>query len=175
MNNLMDISYASLDSPIGRMLAAATPAGVVRIAFESEPAERVLEELEVRFGARVATTAAGLDDARRQLDDYFAGRRRSFTFTLDWALTNGFRRRVLTETAEIPFGATSTYRTLAEAAGSPAAVRAAGSALASNPLPIVVPCHRVLRTDGGLGGFRGGLAAKRALLDHELGRPALAA
>ena len=94
-------------------VAAATPAGVVRIAFESEPAERVLEELEVRLGARVATTAAGLDDARRQLDDYFAGRRRSFTFTLDWALTSGFRRRILTSTAEIPFGATSTYRTLA--------------------------------------------------------------
>jgi methylated-DNA-[protein]-cysteine S-methyltransferase len=117
--------------------------------------------------ARVLRGPSLVDDARRQLSEYFEGRRRDFELELDWRLTAGFRRRVLRATARIPFGEVRSYRQVAVAAGSPNAVRAAGSALASNPLPIIVPCHRVLRSDGGLGGYRGGVEAKRTLLGYE--------
>ena len=167
MNATLDIGYSSLDSPLGKLFVASTDAGLVRVGFECEPEELLVADLERRASARVRRGPKLVDAARRQLAEYFDGGRTSFELALDWRLTAGFRRKVLGVTARIPFGATKTYREVAGSAGNPAAVRAAGSALATNPLPIVVPCHRVLRTDGGLGGFRGGLDAKRALLAHE--------
>jgi methylated-DNA-[protein]-cysteine S-methyltransferase len=164
---MLEAGYDRLDSPLGRLLIAATPVGVVRVGFESESEERFLDEIARRVSARVLRAPRLVDDARRQLAEYFDGRRREFELELDWRLAAGFRRRVLSATAQIPFGQTRSYRDVATSAGSPRAVRAAGSALANNPLPIVVPCHRVLRSDGSLGGFRGGIAAKRALLGYE--------
>ena len=164
---LLEAAYDSLDSPFGRLMIATTPIGVVRVGFENETEELFLSDLSNRVSARVLRAPRRLDDARRQLDEYFDGHRRAFELDLDWRLTLGFRRRVLRATAAIPFGETRSYRDVATTAGSPNAVRAAGSALATNPLPIIVPCHRVLRTDGGLGGFRGGIEMKRALLGYE--------
>lgn len=169
---MMEAGYDRVDSPLGRLLVAATPSGLVRVGFESESEERFLDEIARRVSARVLRAPRLVDDARHQLEEYFEGRRQGFELELDWRLTSGFRRRVLRATARIPFGETRSYREVASAAGSPQAVRAAGSALANNPLPIVVPCHRVLRSDGSLGGFRGGLDAKRALLGYEHARPA---
>ncbi len=166
---LLDVAYASVDSPIGRLILAATPIGVVRLAFENEPPETVLAELAARLSPRVLEAPSRLDAARRQLEEYFAGRRAEFEVNLDWSLTRGFRREILSATAGIPYGQTETYRGVAAAAGNVAAVRAAGTALAANPIPIIVPCHRVLRTDGGLGGYRGGLELKRQLLRLEAG------
>jgi methylated-DNA-[protein]-cysteine S-methyltransferase len=157
----------TLDSPLGRLLIAATPVGVVRIGFDSEGEEQVLAELTRRVSPDVLEAPRTVDEARRQISDYFEGGRQTFELALDWRLTTGFRRRVLHATARIPYATTRTYRELATTAGRAAAVRAAGSALANNPLAIIVPCHRVLRSDGGLGGYRAGLEAKRALLDHE--------
>jgi methylated-DNA-[protein]-cysteine S-methyltransferase len=168
-DGLLDVAYTTVDSPIGRLTLAATPVGLVRVAFENEPHDDVLRDLAARLSPRLLEAPARLDAVRRELDEYFAGRRGAFELTLDWSLTRGFRRAVLDATARIPFGRTETYRSVASAAGTPAAVRAAGSALAANPIPIVVPCHRVLRSDGGLGGFRGGLERKEALLRHEAG------
>jgi methylated-DNA-[protein]-cysteine S-methyltransferase len=166
-DGLLDVAYTSTDTPIGRLMLAATPAGLVRLAFENEDADAVLADLARRVSPRVLEAPARLDGARRELEEYFVGRRSQFALPLDWSLTAGFRRAVLSATAGIPYGRTETYRTVAAAAGNPAAVRAAGTALATNPLPIVVPCHRVLRSDGGLGGYRGGLELKGALLRLE--------
>jgi methylated-DNA-[protein]-cysteine S-methyltransferase len=166
-HGLLDVGYGPVDSPLGRLLVAATPVGVVRVGFESEPDEQILGELAVRVSPRVLKAPRLVDAARRQLNDYFEGALVEFQLPLDWRLTAGFRRQVLRATSRIPYGSTRTYREVATTAGSRKAVRAAGTALAKNPLPIIVPCHRVLRTDGGLGGYRGGTAAKRALLDHE--------
>ena len=166
-DGLLDVAYAATDTPFGRLLLAATPAGLVRIAFASEDGDAVLEELARRLSPRVLAAPARLDEARRELDEYFAGRRTRFGVRLDWSLTTGFHRAVLGVTAAIPYGRTETYRTVATAAGNAAAVRAAGTALARNPLPVIVPCHRVLRTDGGLGGYRGGLELKQTLLSFE--------
>lgn len=165
---LLDVGYASVDSPLGPLTIAATPVGVVRVGFASEGEDRVLDELAHRVSPRVLRAPRALDAARRQLEDYFDGRRREFELPLDWRLTAGFRRNVLDAAVRIPYGSTSSYRDVATAAGSPAAVRAAGTALATNPLPVIVPCHRVLRADGTLGGYRGGEDAKRVLLEHEL-------
>jgi methylated-DNA-[protein]-cysteine S-methyltransferase len=167
--DLVDVFYAPVETPLGDLLVAATPEGVVRIAFASEGEAEVLDELARRVSSRILRAPKPLDPARRQLDEYFAGRRRTFDLSLDRRLTAGFRARVLEATAAIPYGALRTYREVARAAGNDAAVRAAGGALAANPLPIVVPCHRVLRSDGALGGYRGGLEAKRYLLAHEGG------
>ena len=164
---LLDVAYTATDTPFGPLLLAATPAGLVRIAFASEDADAVLEDLARRISPRVLAAPARLDDARRELEEYFAGRRTRFAVRLDWSLTTGFHRAVLGVTAAIPYGRTETYRTVATAAGNAEAVRAAGTALARNPLPLVVPCHRVLRSDGGLGGYRGGLELKDALLRLE--------
>lgn len=165
---LLDVGYASVDSPLGPLTVAATPVGVVRVGFASEGEARVLDELARRISPRVLRAPRALDAARRQLEDYFDGRRERFELPLDWRLTAGFRRSVLDAAARIPYGSTSSYREVATVAGSPAAVRAAGTALATNPLPVIVPCHRVLRADGTLGGYRGGEDAKRVLLEHEL-------
>ena len=168
---LVDVAYAETDTPVGRLLVAATPRGLVRVSFRGEPADQVLAELSERISPRVLLVPAKLDEVRRELDQYFEGRRRRFELPLDWALTSSeFRRRVLERTAEVPYGETISYRDAAAAAGNERAVRAAGTALGANPIPIVVPCHRVLRTGGELGGYGGGLEAKRYLLDLEAGR-----
>lgn len=163
---LVDVAYAVVDAPLGPLVVAATDAGVVRISFDSLDVATV--ELARRVSPRVLESPRRLDSARRELDEYFAGRRRHFEIPLDWRLVTGpFARRVLTHTASIAFGSTSTYAEVAAAAGNPQASRATGNALGANPLCVVVPCHRVLRSGGGLGGYAGGLPAKRLLLDLE--------
>jgi methylated-DNA-[protein]-cysteine S-methyltransferase len=164
---LIDVAYARHDSPIGELLLAATPRGLVRVSFPNEDEDLALARLAERVSPRIIERPERLDEARRELDEYFSGRRREFDLDLDWQLTSGFRRRVLEATARIPFGETSTYTAMATAAGSPRAHRAAGSALGSNPLPVVVPCHRVLRLGGALGGYGGGLDVKETLLRLE--------
>lgn len=164
---LVDVAYAETDSPIGTLLVAVTDRGLVQVGWQDSDHEALLDRLAATVGPRVLELPARLDRVRRELDEYFAGRRRSFDLALDWRLTDGFTRKVLTETAAIPFGETRTYAELAAAVGSPRAFRAAGSALGANPIPIVVPCHRVLRTGGGIGGYGGGLESKRALLEIE--------
>ncbi|MEA2224582.1 MAG: methylated-DNA-[protein]-cysteine S-methyltransferase [Solirubrobacteraceae bacterium] len=167
---IAEIAYATVDSPVGRLVAVATPRGLARIAYELENGglDSILDDVALRLSPAIVEAPAQLDPIRRELDEYFEGRRQDFDLPLDWALsTAGFRRRVLQECARIPFGATSTYKAMAIAAGSPTAFRAAGGALGSNPIPIVVPCHRVLSSSGGLGGYTGGLERKRLLLSIE--------
>ena len=164
---LADVAYGSMDSPVGELLVAVTDRGLVRVAFSSEVTDAVLAELATRVSPRVLRVPRRTDEVRRELDEYFAGTRRRFDLAVDWSLVRGFAQGVLRATAGVPFGATTTYREMAEAAGSPRASRAAGNALGSNPIPIVVPCHRVLHSGGGLGGYAGGLERKRALLQLE--------
>ena len=164
---ILDVAYASIESPFGPFLAAATARGLLRIAFEEESLDAVLEDLAARVSPRILASSRALDGVRRQLDQYFKGRRREFDMPLDWTLSRGFARRVLRATARIPYGGVSTYRDVARRAGNVRATRAAGNALGSNPIPIVVPCHRVLRTGGALGGYGGGLPMKEALLRLE--------
>ncbi len=163
----LDVTYRTLDSPAGVLLLAATERGVVRVAFPVEDQQAVLQTLSERISPRILRAPARLEPATRQLGEYFDGRRRRFDLALDRRLSAGFRRHVLTALSEVEFGTTTTYAALARQVGSPRAVRAAGSACATNPLPILVPCHRVLRSDGGLGGYLGGVEVKRALLDLE--------
>jgi len=166
--DLVDVAFERHDSPLGPLLLGATTEGLVRVGLPSEDEDAVLDDLARRVSARVLRAPRdAVTRARRQLDEYFDGRRRAFDLTLDWRLTAGFRREVLRATTQIPYGQTLSYRQLATQAGSPAAVRAAGTALATNPLPIVVPCHRVLRTGGALGSYRGGPEAKAQLLGLE--------
>ena len=164
---LLDVAYAEIDSPVGSLLLAATPRGLVRVTFPVEPHEKVLEQLAATISPRVLESPAKLDEARRELDRYFDGRLRDFELPLDWRLTRGFYRKVLRATARIPYGQTRSYSEVAKRAGSPRAVRAAGTALGSNPLPIIVPCHRVLRSGGALGGYGGGIEVKQTLLELE--------
>ena len=164
---LVDVAYAPVDSPVGELVAAVTPRGLVRLAYEDGRGDAVLSELAARVSPRVIEAPARLDDVRRQLDEYFEGRRTTFELGIDWTLARGFTRRVLQSTASVPFGELATYREVASGAGNAAAVRAAGNALGANPMPIVVPCHRVVRTGGGLGGYTGGLDRKRFLLRLE--------
>ena len=165
---LLDVAYASVDSPLGPLVVAATPKGLVRVSYsEFRGEEDVLEELARRVSPRVLEAPARLDGVRRELDEYFEGRRERFDTPIDWSYLAGFAREVLRATAAIGFGEVSTYAGVANAAGSPRAVRAAGNALGSNPMPVVVPCHRVLRTGGTLGGYTGGLERKEFLLRLE--------
>ncbi len=166
---ILDVAYATVDAPFGRMLVAATPRGLVRTAFDKERTDDVLTELSSRISPRVLEAPARLDGVRREMDEYFEGKRTEFQTPIDWQLSQGFLRRAREACAAIPYGEVRTYKQLAIAAGSPEAVRAAGNAMARNPIPIVVPCHRVLRTGGGLGGYGGGLECKRWLLDLESG------
>jgi methylated-DNA-[protein]-cysteine S-methyltransferase len=166
-DGLVDVAYTTVDSPVGTVLVAATHRGLVRISFGSEDTDRVVEQLSASISPRVLEVPSFFDGVRRELDEYFEGRRTSFDLPLDWRLTRGFNRQVLRRTAEIPYGKVSTYSEIAAAAGSPRAYRAAGNALGSNPIPIVVPCHRVLHSGGGLGGYGGGLATKKFLLRLE--------
>ncbi len=165
----VDVAFARVDSPLGTLVAARTDHGLVRLAYEefNGGLDRVLDHLALRLSPRIVEAPARLDDVRRELDEFFAGRRRGFDVPVDWALTTGFTRRVLQATWAIPFGAVSTYRDVATDAGSPKATRAAGNALSANPIPIVVPCHRVLRSGGGLGGYTGGVEKKELLLRLE--------
>lgn len=165
---LLDVAYCRLESPVGPLLLAATPAGLVRLAYvDSEQEDRVLEQIAARISPRVLSAPAKLDQPRRELEQYFEGQRRRFELALDWQLMTRFARRVLHATAAIPYGGVSTYKAVATRAGSPRGSRAAGNALGSNPIPIVIPCHRVLHSDGGLGGYTGGIERKRALLAIE--------
>jgi methylated-DNA-[protein]-cysteine S-methyltransferase len=171
---LLDVAYATLDSPVGTLLLAATPMGLVRVAYlDAGDEDAVLEDLAARVSPRVLAAPRTLDEPRRELDEYFAGRRSTFELALDWQLTAGFGRRVLEATARIPYGSLSTYKDVAAQAGSPRGSRAAGNALGANPLPIVVPCHRVVYSSGGLGGYTGGVGRKRVLLGVETGQGSL--
>jgi methylated-DNA-[protein]-cysteine S-methyltransferase len=163
----LDVAYRTIDSPVGSLLLAATETGIARVAFASEGHDAVLESLAARISPRILHAPARLDEAAFELDEYFAGRRTAFDLPLDLRLARGFRLTVLEHLRAIGYGRTESYTAVAAAAGSPRAVRAVGSACATNPLPVVVPCHRVLRSDGGLGGYLGGLEAKRTLLALE--------
>jgi methylated-DNA-[protein]-cysteine S-methyltransferase len=164
---LLDVAYAEMDSPFGRVLLAATPKGLVRVALPLESPDNVLGLLSREISPRVLEAPSELDEARRELDLYFEGRLRDFDLPLDWRLSRGFRRKVLRATARIPYGRTASYTQMAAKAGNPRAQRAAGSALGSNPIPIVVPCHRVVRSGGEIGNYGGGPEMKRALLELE--------
>jgi methylated-DNA-[protein]-cysteine S-methyltransferase len=166
-----DVAYREIDSPIGRLLLAATPAGLAYVAFEVEDRAAVLDMLATRIGSRVRRVPTGaspaLDEAAAQFGQYLAGRRRGFDLPLDTRLAVGFRGEVQRHLVEVAYGQTATYRQLATELDRPGAVRAVGTACATNPLPLVWPCHRILRSDGGLGGYRGGVEAKRRLLAME--------
>jgi len=164
---LLDVAYAKVDSPFGTLLVATTPRGIVKLSLPNYDPEEALEELAEKVSPRVLEAPARLDEARRELDLYFEGKLSEFDLPVDWQLTTGFRGRVQRAIARIPYGKTRTYTQMARSAGNERAVRAAGTACGSNPIPIVVPCHRVLRSGGGLGGYGGGLPMKEALLKME--------
>ncbi len=164
---ILDVAYRTVDTPVGRLLLAATPAGLVRVVYARAGHDAALADLAEKVSPRVLHAPARLDAVARQLDEYFAGRRRTFDVPLDLRLAAGFRRAVLTHLAEIGYGRTESYAQVAAAAGSPRAVRAAGTACATNPVPVVVPCHRVVRSDGTSGRYVGGSEAKRTLLTLE--------
>jgi len=167
-DDLLDVAYRTVDSPVGSLLIAATPLGLVRVAFSSEGHDVVLQNLSDRVSSRLLQAPKRLDAVARQLEEYFSGRRHTFDVPLDWQLSKGFRRVVLSHLAiDIDYGTTASYGTLARLSGSPKAVRAVGTTCATNPIPVVVPCHRVVRSDGTLGRYRGGPVAKRTLLDLE--------
>jgi methylated-DNA-[protein]-cysteine S-methyltransferase len=165
---LTDVSYSFEPSPVGDLLVAVTPRGLIRLAYNAEEsADAVLAELARRVSPRVVEAPAALDEVRRELDQYFDGKRTSFEIPVDWRLHDGFSRRVLRATARIPFGNVLSYAQVAAKAGSPRAYRAAGNALGSNRIPIVVPCHRVVASGGKIGGYTGGLERKEYLLHLE--------
>jgi methylated-DNA-[protein]-cysteine S-methyltransferase len=164
---LLDVAYTIADSPFGQLLLAQTPKGLVRLGLPSQDYDDLLVDLAERVSPRMVEAPAQLDQARRELDLYFEGKLRSFELPLDWQLSHGFRLQVLRAIARIPYGQTRNYTEMATRAGNERAVRAAGSACGSNPIPLVVPCHRVLRSSGALGGYAGGLPMKEALLELE--------
>jgi methylated-DNA-[protein]-cysteine S-methyltransferase len=164
---VLDVGYRVVDSPVGPLLLASTARGLVRVAYASEDHDAVLQALADKVSPRILQAPARLDLAARELDEYFAGRRRAFDLPLDWRLSAGFRRAVLGHLADIGYGHTASYAVVARLAGNPKAVRAVGTACATNPMPVVVPCHRVVRSDGSLGGYLGGADAKRTLLTLE--------
>lgn len=166
-SGLIDVAYRTLDSPIGTLLLAATEKGLVRVAFETEGFDSVMETLARRVSPRLLKAPARLDAVAAEVDEYFAGIRREFDIPLDYAMSSGFRQLVQRHLPRIGYGHTRSYKEVAAIVGNPRAVRAVGTACATNPLPVVVPCHRVVRTDGGLGGYLGGLQAKTALLKLE--------
>ena len=164
-----DIAYALVDTPVGTVVAARSARGLLTLGYEDHAGgtDRVLEWIAEKVSPRILEAPARLDDVRRELDEYFERRRTDFDLPIDWSLIGGFGRRVLRATARIPYGKTSTYAEVAAAAGSPRAYRAAGNALGHNPIPIIVPCHRVLAAGGRIGGYTGGLHRKEALLGVE--------
>jgi methylated-DNA-[protein]-cysteine S-methyltransferase len=165
---ILDVAYRTVDTPVGPLLLAATEQGLVRVAYPNQGHDAVLQALADRVSPRVLHAPRRLDPVARQLDDYFAGRRRRFDVPLDWRLSAGFRSTVLHHLAvDVDYGHTASYAALAALAGNPKAVRAVGTACATNPLPVVVPCHRVVRSDGAIGNYAGGVEAKRTLLELE--------
>lgn len=164
---LLDVAYTTIDSPVGTLLLAATPKGLVRVAYEVEDHDRVLEALSCRISPRVLRAPRRLDTAARELEEYFGRQRRAFDLPLDLSLSTGFRQLVQRHLPEIGYGQTRTYGQVARLVGSPRAARAVGTACATNPLPVVVPCHRVLRADGAPGGYVGGPDVKKVLLSLE--------
>ena len=166
-DGILDIAYRTIDTPVGTLLLAATADGLVRVAYQVEDHDRVLESLARRISPRVLEAPRRLDAVARELDEYFGHRRSRFDIPLDFRLSKGFRREVLDRLREIRYGDTASYAAVAAAAGSPRAVRAVGTACATNPLPVVVPCHRVVRSDGSVGGYLGGPDAKQTLLALE--------
>jgi methylated-DNA-[protein]-cysteine S-methyltransferase len=164
---VLDVSYRTIDSPVGSLLLAATAEGLVRVAFDRQDHDLVLAHLATEISPRILRAPRRLDGVATQLDEYFSGRRRRFDVPIDLQLAHGFRRTVLTHLRDIAYGETASYAMVAAASGSPAAVRAVGSACANNPLPLVVPCHRVVRSDGSIGQYLGGTEAKQALLAME--------
>ncbi|NAZ82645.1 methylated-DNA--[protein]-cysteine S-methyltransferase [Kineococcus sp. R8] len=165
--DLLDVAYTTLDTPVGRLLLAGTVHGLVRVAFDGEGHDAVLQSLADRLGPRVLRAPARLDAVAAQLEEYFAGRRTAFDVPLDLSLAHGFRRSVVEVLPRIGFGTTASYAQVAALTGSPGAVRAVGTACARNPLPVVVPCHRVVRSDGSPGEYVGGAPAKLRLLALE--------
>lgn len=166
-NGLLDVAYRTIDSPVGELLVAATEAGLVRVAFAHEDFDDVLTQLAANISPRILETARRTDLAARQIDEYFAGDRRSFDLSVDLQLVAGFRRAVIISLSDIGYGTTASYGAVASAVGNPGAVRAVGSACSHNPLPVVIPCHRVIRSDGAIGQYLGGVDAKIALLALE--------
>ena len=166
---LVDVAVTSMDSPIGPLLLMATPRGLVRIAFEDENRDDVLGEVAQQLSPRILEAPRRLDPVRRELDRYFAGRLRDFEVPIDWSLSREFARKVLRRTSEIPYGSVASYKDVAVGVGTPRGARAVGNALGSNPIPVVVPCHRVVLTGGAIGGYGGGLPRKRWLLALEGG------
>jgi methylated-DNA-[protein]-cysteine S-methyltransferase len=172
-DGLIDVAYASVDSPFGELVVAKTDRGVVRLALPTERGHRmsresVLEDLAQSVSPRVLESPKRLDEERRELEDYFEGRRESFDVPIDWSLSApGFRSRALHAVARIPYGRTKTYGQIAQAAGNSRAFRAAGTACGHNPVPLIVPCHRVVQSGGGIGNYGGGPEMKRALLELE--------
>ena len=166
-DGLLDVAHGTYDSPLGTLVVFVTPRGLVRLSYPGEGIAMQLDELADRVSPHILEAPERTERVRRQLDEYFAGGRRAFDVPIDWRLVRGFAGKVLHATAQIPYGGFSTYREVATEAGSPNAYRAAGNALGSNPIPIVVPCHRVLHAGGGLGGYTGGLERKRYLLELE--------
>jgi methylated-DNA-[protein]-cysteine S-methyltransferase len=166
---LVDVAVTTMDSPVGTLLLMATPKGIVRIAFETENRDDVLGEVAEHVSPRILEAPRRLDPLRRELDRYFAGKLRDFDVPIDWSLTGDFARRVLRRTARIPYGSVASYGDVAMDVGTPRGARAVGNALGSNPIPVVVPCHRVVRTGGAIGGYGGGLPRKRWLLALEAG------
>jgi methylated-DNA-[protein]-cysteine S-methyltransferase len=164
---LLDVAYAAVDTPLGEVIVFVTPRGLVRLSYPGEPVEAQLDRLADDISPRILRAPERTDAVRRELDAYFAGRLRRFETPVDWSLVRGFAGGVLRATAQVPYGSVTTYRDVAAAAGSPRAYRAAGNALGSNPIPIVVPCHRVVHAGGGLGGYTGGLERKEFLLHLE--------
>ncbi len=164
---VLDVAYRTIDSPVGTLLLAATDHGLVRIAYATEDHDAVLLSLAQRISPRILEAPARLDAAARELDEYFLGRRHRFHLPIDWSLSTGFRNTVLRHLPDIGYGHTASYATVAQLAGNPKAVRAVGTACATNPLPVVIPCHRVVRSDGTLGGYLGGIESKRTLLALE--------
>ena len=168
-DQLLDVAYRTVDSPVGTLLLAATDQGLVRVAYQREHHDQVLQTLAQRVSPRILHAPRRLDQVARQLAEYFEGERREFVLPLDFRLAHGFRREVLSRLRMINYGRTESYSQVAAATGHPRAVRAVGTACATNPLPVIVPCHRVLRSDGKLGGYIGGLQTKAALLSLEAG------
>jgi methylated-DNA-[protein]-cysteine S-methyltransferase len=164
---VLDVAYRTLDTPVGPLLLAATAKGLVRVAYETENHDHVLTILAGQLSPRILRAPKRLDTAAREIDEYFAGLRREFDLPLDFSLSKGFRLAVLSHLPDIAYGHTASYAAVAAAAGNPKAVRAVGTACATNPLPVVLPCHRVIRSDGSSGGYLGGPAAKQALLALE--------
>jgi methylated-DNA-[protein]-cysteine S-methyltransferase len=166
-DGILDVAYRTVDTPLGTLLLAATERGLVRVAYASQGHDAALAQLAALVSPRILNAPGRLDAVARELGEYFEHRRQVFDVPLDLRLSAGFRRSVLAHLRQIPYGATESYAQVAAAAGSPRAVRAAGTACATNPVPIVVPCHRVVRSDGSSGGYAGGPAAKQALLTLE--------